>query len=321
MEAGLKRTRGRPRAFNPNPEQTTIQALDRAVAILKVLADGEGMSLTELAEASGQAPATVYRVLSTFEAQGMVEVQAATQLWFVGQEAFRIGSAFLGRTSLVEQARTVMRELMAATGETANLAIADGGQVVFISQVETHEPIRAFFRPGTRGPIHASGIGKALLAFQPPEAIARIVREQGLAAFTRADHHRPGAARRGVGGDPGARLGGRRRGAHRGNALRRGADLQRVPRGHRRRVGLGADRSGWHGAAMRSAPRYARPPTGSRGRSAAPRPEAPRRRKAEGAFGHMQLLELLPMTSDILVLLTCWFALGQFGFPLRTIRP
>ncbi len=184
MEAGLKRTRGRPRAFSPNPEQTTIQALDRAVAILKVLADGEGMSLTELAEASGQAPATVYRVLSTFEAQGMVEVQAATQLWFVGQEAFRIGSAFLGRTSLVEQARTVMRELMSATGETANLAIADGGQVVFISQVETHEPIRAFFRPGTRGPIHASGIGKALLAFQPPEAIARIVREQGLAAFT-----------------------------------------------------------------------------------------------------------------------------------------
>ena len=84
-------------------------------------------------------------------------MQPATQLWFVGQEAFRIGSAFLGRTSLVEQARGVMHALMAETGETANLAIADGGQVVFISQVETHEPIRAFFRPGTRGPIHASG--------------------------------------------------------------------------------------------------------------------------------------------------------------------
>ena len=185
MDNSLKRTRGRPRAFNAAPEQTTIQALDRAMHILKVLAgDERGMSLTELAEASGQAPATVYRVLSTFEAHGVVEVQPATQLWFVGQEAFRIGSAFLGRTSLVEQARGVMHALMAETGETANLAIADGGQVIFISQVETHEPIRAFFRPGTRGPIHASGIGKALLAYQPPEAIARIMREQGLAAFT-----------------------------------------------------------------------------------------------------------------------------------------
>lgn len=184
MESTLKRSRGRPRAFNPAPEQTTVQALDRALGILKALADGEGMSLTEIAEATGQAPATVYRVLSTFEAHGFVEFHAAAQLWFVGQEAFRIGSAFLGRTSLVEQARTVMHELMAATGETANLAIADGGQVVFISQVETHEPIRAFFRPGTRGPIHASGIGKALLAYHAPEAIERIVRDQGLAAFT-----------------------------------------------------------------------------------------------------------------------------------------
>jgi IclR family transcriptional regulator, acetate operon repressor len=184
LDTSLKRSRGRPRAFNAAPEQTTIQALDRAMGILKVLAEGEGMSLTELAEAADQAPATVYRVLSTLESHGIVEFQAATQLWFVGQEAFRIGSAFLGRTSLVEQARVVMRELMAATGETANLAIADGGQVVFISQVETHEPIRAFFRPGTRGPIHASGIGKALLAYQAPEAVARIVAEQGLAAFT-----------------------------------------------------------------------------------------------------------------------------------------
>jgi IclR family acetate operon transcriptional repressor len=180
-----KRSRGRPRAFTPNPEQTTIQALDRAVSILKVLASGEGgLSLTEIAEASGQAPSTVYRVLSTFEAHEVVEVDPATQLWFVGQEAFRIGSAFLGRTSLVEQARGVMRALMTDTGETANLAIADGGQVVFISQVETHEPIRAFFRPGTRGPIHASGIGKALLAYHPPEAVERIVGEQGLQAFT-----------------------------------------------------------------------------------------------------------------------------------------
>lgn len=184
MEPAQKRSRGRPRAFNPVPEQTNIQALDRALAILKVLAEGEGMSLTELAEASGQSPATVYRVLSTFAAHDVVEFQPARQLWFIGQGAFRIGNAFLGRSSLVDQARLVMRELMVASGETANLAMADGGQVVFLSQVETHQTIRAFFRPGTRGPMHAAGIGKALLAHYPPEEVARLLREQGLAAFT-----------------------------------------------------------------------------------------------------------------------------------------
>ncbi|PJN94186.1 IclR family transcriptional regulator, partial [Amaricoccus sp. HAR-UPW-R2A-40] len=180
MDASLKRSRGRPRAFNPSPETTTVQALDRAIVILKALARGDGMSLTEIAEASEQAPATVYRVLQTYAGHAMVEFDAASQLWTVGPEAFRIGSAFLMRTNLVEQARGVMRELTAATGETSNLAIADGAEVVFLSQVETHEPIRAFFRPGTRGPIHASGIGKALLAHAPPEQIERLLREAGL---------------------------------------------------------------------------------------------------------------------------------------------
>ena len=101
--------RGR-RAPSTRPGAATIQALDRAVVILKVLAEGEGMSLSELAEASGQAPATVYRVLSTFEAHRVVEVDPATQLWFVGQEAFRIGSAFLGaRASSSRRAGSCMR--------------------------------------------------------------------------------------------------------------------------------------------------------------------------------------------------------------------
>jgi IclR family acetate operon transcriptional repressor len=184
VESALKRSRGRPRAFKPDPESVTIQALDRALIILKVLSGREGMSLTELAEAADQAPATVYRVLSTFATHGIVEFDSDEQLWSIGPEAFRIGSAFLMRTNLVEQARAVMRDLTSETGETTNLAIADGAQVVFLSQVETHEPIRAFFRPGTRGPIHASGIGKALLAYFPPERVERLIQAEGLERFT-----------------------------------------------------------------------------------------------------------------------------------------
>lgn len=188
------RKRGRPRAFTPNLDQTTVQSLDRSLHILKVLAEGEGLSLTELAEAADQSPATVYRVLSTFQLHGFVELDEPRQLWFVGAEAFRIGSAFLGRTSLVERGRPVLRELMVATGETANLAIADGGQVVFVSQVETPLPIRAFFRPGTRSAIHASGIGKALMAHFPPERVAAIL-AAGLPALSPRTITDPGALR------------------------------------------------------------------------------------------------------------------------------
>ena len=202
-----------------------------------------------------------------------------------------------------------MHELMAETGETANLAIADGGQVVFISQVETHEPIRAFFRPGTRGPIHASGIGKALLAYHPPEAVERIVREQGLAAFTDADHHRPRrGSRQELAAIRGARLGGRRRRAHRGDALHRGADLQRVPRGDRRGLGLAGRRCGWSGpAATRSARGCGRRPTGSPGRSAAPRPEGTT--VATGAFPGIEQNRSFAMIVEIVGLSVAWAAL------------
>ena len=76
-----------------------------------------------------------------------------------------------------------MRRLMEETGETANLGIERRDQVLFVSQVEAHASIRAFFPPGTQSPMHASGIGKALLAQYSEARIDRIL-GAGLERFT-----------------------------------------------------------------------------------------------------------------------------------------
>ncbi|TCD12286.1 HTH-type transcriptional regulator BhcR [Oricola cellulosilytica] len=186
MAKTMSRARGRPKSFHDKTESVTIQSLDRALAVLKIVSDGSGMSLTEIAEAGDQSPATVYRILTTFGLHAVVDFDERTQLWHVGAGAFRIGSSFLRRTRLVEQSRVVMERMMVESGETANLAIIDHGEVIFISQIETHEPIRAFFRPGTRGPVHASGIGKAILAYQPIEQARATLRGGALEMFT--DH-------------------------------------------------------------------------------------------------------------------------------------
>jgi IclR family acetate operon transcriptional repressor len=73
---------------------------------------------------------------------------------------------------------------MEKTGETANLGVAEDDCVVFVSQVETHQAIRAFFRPGTRSPFHASGIGKAIMAHLTPERVGGIIRGTSLEAYT-----------------------------------------------------------------------------------------------------------------------------------------
>jgi IclR family acetate operon transcriptional repressor len=184
MDQTEKRQRGRPRAFNGPSEASSVQSLDRALRILAIVADGSGMSLSELANASGVPAPTAYRMLTTLESHGMVEFDKTNQLWSIGVGTYRMGAAFLRSRKLVDRARIVMQDLMEKTGETANLGLAEDDCVVFVSQVETHQAIRAFFRPGTRSPFHASGIGKAVLAHLEPERVAAIARKAGLEAFT-----------------------------------------------------------------------------------------------------------------------------------------
>jgi len=190
-----RRPRGRPRAFEEKTDQNTIKSLDRAMAMLRVLAGAEGATLGSLSTEMGESPATLYRVLVTLQSHGIVESEARDQTWHIGPGAFLIGSAFLRRTSLIERSRPVLRQLMEETGETANLGIESEGAALFVSQVETHASIRAFFPPGTKSAMHASGIGKVLLAGLPAERLDRLM-SNGLAAFTDHTITDPAALRR-----------------------------------------------------------------------------------------------------------------------------
>lgn len=179
-----RKARGRPRGWTDKTAQNTIKSLDRAMAVLDYLSEAQGMPLTMLADETGQSPATVYRILVTLEGRGLVEFDHEEQLWYIGPRAFVIGARFLRRTSLVDRARPIMRRLMEETGETANLGIEKEGYVLFLSQVETHASIRAFFPPGTLSAMHASGIGKALLAHMHRDQLDRCLAATELRAFT-----------------------------------------------------------------------------------------------------------------------------------------
>ena len=177
-------TRGRPRGWVDKTEQNTIKSLDRAMEVFERLSQRTGRTLTGLAGELGQSPATVYRILITLERRGLTEFDHSAQLWHIGAKAFIIGSGFLRRTSLAERARPMLRRLMEETGETANLGVARSGSVLFVSQVETHASIRAFFPPGTMSAMHASGIGKALLAEMPADRLEEFLKGEALEGFT-----------------------------------------------------------------------------------------------------------------------------------------
>lgn len=162
-----------------------VQVLTRALSILNLLAQSEsGLSLTEVAQATGLAGSTAHRLLTSLEAERYVRFDAEVRLWSVGVQAFIAGSGFLKTRNVVQMARPHMRILMERSGETVNLAVEDGGLAVYLSQVECREMMRSFARLGARVPMHCSGVGKALLSALSAVDLTRVLARHGLAAMT-----------------------------------------------------------------------------------------------------------------------------------------
>jgi IclR family acetate operon transcriptional repressor len=73
---------------------------------------------------------------------------------------------------------------MEDVGETVNLAVEDQNELVYVTQFESHAPMRAFFRPGRRAPMHASAVGKAMLAEIDDAALTELLHRKGMPRFT-----------------------------------------------------------------------------------------------------------------------------------------
>jgi len=156
---------GRPRTRPLDGDNgAPVRALDRGLTILDVLADGAPKSLRDVAGAARLAPSTAHRLLETLSRRGFVDVDDHDGRYRVGPRAFVVGTAFV-RGGLSEVAHEPMVALRDALGETVNLAVRDADHAVYVHQAEGNRAVRLFTRVGARVPLHASGVGKALLAW------------------------------------------------------------------------------------------------------------------------------------------------------------
>lgn len=153
-----------------------VRALTRALSILRELAaSADGMSLTEVAGATGLPPSTTHRLLTTLEAERFVRAEPHSGLWRIGVSAFFVGSAFARSRDKLTLARPYLKRLMELTGETANLFVETDGEAVCIGQIESRHAMRAITGVGGRVLLHSSGAGKALLAHLEPERQAELL--------------------------------------------------------------------------------------------------------------------------------------------------
>lgn len=166
-----------------------VQSLSRAFALLESVAGaGVGLGLGQLAARMDLAPSTVHRLLNSMRALGYVECDTVSGLWSVGLKAFTVGNAYLRKRDFVTQARPFMKKLVLDVGETVNMALLDGAHIVTIAQVECREVMRMAVPIGTRGPVHASALGKILLAGRDEQDVRAFLKHVNFEALTEKTH-------------------------------------------------------------------------------------------------------------------------------------
>ena len=181
----LPRRRGRTPRRAPGEGAGHVQSLTRGLTLLERLSEQRyGISLTDLAQRVGLAPSTTHRLLKSLEKMKFVYQDEDRGLWYVGVKAFSVGTAFLRDRDFVAVARRFMRRLMEESGESVNLAMLDAGEVIFLSQVECRQLMRALAPPGGRIGAHCSGVGKALLSGLSDPEVSAILHRRGLTRLT-----------------------------------------------------------------------------------------------------------------------------------------
>ncbi|HTU31936.1 MAG TPA: IclR family transcriptional regulator [Solirubrobacteraceae bacterium] len=138
--------------------------MTRAFRLLDAFAEGAPeLTLEELAARSGLPRSTTHRLAVQLAAEGALE--RSRRGWRLGTRMFELGQLVAREQRLRERALAHMQDLYAATGETVQLAVADGDEVLYVEIIGGHRRVKSPSRRGGRMPLHCTALGKALLAF------------------------------------------------------------------------------------------------------------------------------------------------------------
>ncbi|WP_243791611.1 IclR family transcriptional regulator [Saccharopolyspora gloriosae] len=159
-----------------------VQSIERAFDLLELMADAGGeVALSELAEASGLPLPTIHRIMRTLVSSGYARQQPSRR-YSLGPRLIRLGET--ASRSLGSWARPYLAELTEATGETSNMAVLDGDQIVYVAQVPSQHSMRMFTEVGRRVDAHATAVGKAVMANLATDTVAQLLGRSGMRAQT-----------------------------------------------------------------------------------------------------------------------------------------
>jgi IclR family acetate operon transcriptional repressor len=151
-----------------------VSVIGRVLTLLSAFRPGDAeLTLAELHRRTGLAKPTVHRLLAELDGWDVVE-RTPTGIR-LGMRLFELGQLVPRQRGLLEAAAPFLADLFEATHETVHLAVPDGVEVVYVQKLDGSRGPKVSSRVGGRMPAHCTGVGKALLAFGPPERLAKVV--------------------------------------------------------------------------------------------------------------------------------------------------
>ena len=145
-----------------------------------VAQESEGLSNAEISRKLEIPKSSASYILRTLEKQGYLNRNPETGKYRVGLKVLSLSRGALTGIDVREVALPIMRHLMEKTNLTCHLAILDGSDAVYIEKVEPQGFIRRDTWVGRRMRVHATSVGKALVAHIPQERLERIIAESGM---------------------------------------------------------------------------------------------------------------------------------------------
>ena len=149
-----------------------------------------GLLLREIVNSTSINKSTAYRFLSHLETEGYV-FRDTDGYYMVGPKLAKLGSGATYQATLCRTSAQILDKLRADTGETVNLAVLDGSEILYLSVFESQHTFRMVSEVGRRRPLYCTALGKAILAYLPPEQQRKII---GGTRFERFTPHTVGSA-------------------------------------------------------------------------------------------------------------------------------
>jgi DNA-binding IclR family transcriptional regulator len=150
-----------------------VQSLQRALDVLEAIASAGELGVREVSAATGLNTSTAHRLMATLAERSYLAQEGGR--YRLGTKLLEVARPMLLDTrSLQAVAQPHLEQIRDLTGETVNLVVPEGDRATYISQAEGTHRVRMFTEVGASAAAHTTGSGKAMLAYQPPEVLARL---------------------------------------------------------------------------------------------------------------------------------------------------